>query len=312
MLVAAGLGTRLAPLTHRLPKPAVPVGLHPVAAYLVAHLRHLGIHDLTVNLFHRAAALQASLEPYAGRENVSLRFVTEDRLLGTAGGIRNAMQPQLSEDFVVANAKLLFAPDLAAAMALHRARGALATMVLKPMPPGARFGAVDIDAEGSVRQILARGSAPAPGLRRMMFTGVQVLSAAAHRLLPEQGCLVRDGYMPWLAQGLPVMAHVESAPFWDVGMDLPAYLAANMAVRDGSFPARGVALDARGNLVHPEAEVSAAATLSQSVIGARARIGEHATGRRVVVWPETQVDHAVQEAIVTPDGVFPAVITQDA
>src|SRR5436190_20338773 len=107
MLVAAGFGTRLEPLTRELPKPALPLGNRPVAWFALDHLRRCGARDVVVNTHHLAERLREQLEPCCPAD-VALRFVHEPMILGTGGGVRNAWQPAAGEDFVVFNAKLLF------------------------------------------------------------------------------------------------------------------------------------------------------------------------------------------------------------
>src|SRR5438270_13996922 len=105
MLVAAGLGTRLDPLTRELPKPALPVANRPVAWFALDHLTRHGVRDFVVNTHHLADRLRTEVErccPAGAR----LRFVHEPNILGTGGGVRNAWRPQDGEDFLVVNAKL--------------------------------------------------------------------------------------------------------------------------------------------------------------------------------------------------------------
>lgn len=307
MLVAAGMGTRLAPLTDWLPKPAVPVGLRPVAAYMLAHLRSHGLRELTVNLHHLAPALRQALQPYGQREGVDLHFVEEPSLLGTGGGIRNALDGVADDELVViANGKLLFMPDLAAALQQHRRLGAVATMVLKPLPPASRFSPIHVDDEGFVRRMLDRSpEASAGGLKPMMFTGVQILAGSLLRRLPAEGCLVRDGYLHWLQEGLPVAYWSDTAPFWDVGVDLAAYHAANMAVRSGAFPVQGQALDAAGNLVAEGVEIPASAELQNCIVGANVRVAPGARGQDLVIWPGTAVSGQWERAVLTPTAAVP-------
>ena len=303
MLVAAGLGTRLAPLTDLRPKPVVPVGLRPVAAYMLDHFRVAGITDVVVNLFHLPDVLRDVLTTEATATRLS--FVQETELLGTGGGIRHAFRPRSGEDFMVANAKLLFRPALAAAMQRHQRARAVATMVVKPMPAGASFGAIDVDADGFVRRILDPAPQPAPGLRRMMFTGVQVLNEQAHRLLPQRGCVVRDGYRHWLTAGLTIATVVDSAPFWDVGMDLPTYHQANMAVRSGKFIPLWPQADAAGNLLAPGVSLPPSASIIDSIIGVGAQVAPDSVGERLVVWPGAKFSGDHSDAIVTPHGIVP-------
>ena len=200
MLVAAGLGTRLEPLTLELPKPAVPVGNRPAGWFGMDHLARAGFRELVVNTHHLAAELRAAFEEHAPA-GLQLSFVHEPHILGTGGGVKRAWRPRDGEDFVTWNAKLLFAPDVQAALNRHRESGAIATMVLRPMPTSAAasFAPVLVDAEGRVRAI--RGTPAHPtgeGLVPRMYTGVQVLHPRAHADLPGPD---RTRHLPWAVPG---------------------------------------------------------------------------------------------------------------
>lgn len=301
MILAAGKGTRLSPLTDLRPKPVVPVGLRPVAAYMLDHFRIAGITDVVVNLFHLPDVLRDLLTPEAA--STRLTFVEETELLGTGGGIRRAFRPRSGEHFVVANGKYLFRPALACAMERHQRARAVATMVVRPMPAGESFGAIDIDADGFVRRLLDPAPEPAPGLRRMMYTGVQVLSEQAHRLLPQQGCVVRDGYRHWLTAGLRVATVIDSAPFWDVGRSLEAYHRANMALRSGEFIPLWPAPDPAGNLVAPGVTIPPSARLQRCILGVGTHVAADSAGEELVVWPGARLAGAHRRAIITPAAV---------
>jgi len=240
MLVAAGFGTRLDPLTRELPKPALPVGNRPAAWFGCDHLARSGVREALVNTHHLGDGLRVELERTCPKE-LALRFVHEPVILGTGGGVRNAWCPLPGEDLIVWNAKLVFAPDLARALAVHRERAAIATMVLRPMPEGSRFSAVEIDGEQRVRRI--RGEPARDGGQRYlrcMFTGVQILSSRAWGDLPEQGDIVEHSYLRWLARGETVAAVVDDSPWLDVGVSLRGYLEANLALASGRITWPGI------------------------------------------------------------------------
>jgi mannose-1-phosphate guanylyltransferase len=238
MLVAAGLGSRLEPLTQELPKPAVPVGNRPVAWFGMDLLARAGATELVVNAHHLAAELQVSLEEHAPAA-LSLTFVREARILGTGGGVKHAWQPRDGEDFVTWNAKVLFAPDVQAALARHRDSGAIATLVLREMPTsaegGASFAPVLVDGEGRVRAIREPAPTGATGLLARMYTGVQVLHPRAHRDLPDEGDIIEHAYRGWLARGEVVASVTEHGPFRDVGISARHYLDANLALLRGEL-----------------------------------------------------------------------------
>ena len=138
-----------------------------------------------------------------------------------------------------------------------------------------------------------------------MFTGVQVLSARAHRDLPQQGDLIEHAYLRWLERGDVVASVTDEAPWYDVGVSLAHYLAANLALARGEVRWPGIAAGPHATLVAPGAHVDQGAVLHEAVIGPGARIGHGARLTRCVLWPGAQVDDplALDNAIVTSDGV---------
>lgn len=304
MVLAAGLGTRLRPLTLERPKPAVPVGNRPLACFALDTVASLGIRRAVVNTHHLGHALPGWLEPEAPRE-LALSFVHEPELLGTGGGLRNAWSLLRDGDdpVVVVNGDILFEPDLRAALEVHRRLDAVATMVLRPDPRARDFGSVELDGEGRVRRLLGRPVHPGP-LATYMFTGVHVLSPRAVADLPETGCIVRESYRRWVDRGEVVAGHVDRSAWRDLGT-LPAYLAANLdlAAGEGAWP--GVAPpDGRG-LVHPEARIDPDARIAHAVVGAGAEVAPGATLDRVVVWDGARAEGALRDAVVTRQRVVP-------
>ena len=302
MLVAAGLGTRLEPLTHELPKPAVPVANRPAAWFGMDHLARSGFTELVVNTHHLEGELRAALEAHVPA-GLTLSFVHEARILGTGGGVKHAWRPVEGEDFVTWNAKLLFAPDLQAALARHRESGAIATMVLRPMPERASFAPVLVDAEGRVRAIRAGAPAGEGQLFPGMYTGVQVLHPRAHADLPEQGDIVEHAYQRWLARGEVIASVTEHAPWHDVGVTLRHYLDANLALLRGELQWPGIEPSEHRALVAADAVTGEGATLHEVAVGAGARIAPGSRLERCVLWPGAVAAGQLSDAVITPRGV---------
>ena len=307
MLVAAGFGTRLDPLTRELPKPALPLANRPVAWFACDHLVRCGVADIAVNTHHLARELREALEAHAPA-GARLSFVHEPQILGTGGGVRNAWQPREDEDFVTMNAKLLFAPDLGAALAVHRESGAIATMVLRALPPGASFTAVQVAADGRVVAIGSVASAPQVAqaerarAAQRMFTGVQILSARAWADLPESGDIMRHSYARWLARGELVASVTDAAPWMDVGVTLRHYLDAHLALASGALRWPGITPEPGGLFVDPSARIARDARLELSAVGAHAEVANNASLTRVVVWPCARITTDLHDAIVTTSG----------
>jgi NDP-sugar pyrophosphorylase family protein len=144
--------------------------------------------------------------------------------------------------------------------------------------------------------------------RCFMYTGVSLLSSRAHSQLPDDGCLIRDGYARWLARGERIAAYVdETASFRDVGVSLWHYLEANLAFASGQLRWSGIAAPGSQGLVDPSVRLETGATLHECVVGAQAQIAAGVRLERCVVWPDTSVTASYSDAILLPNGRVAAV-----
>jgi NDP-sugar pyrophosphorylase family protein len=177
MIFAAGEGTRLRPLTDRLPKALVPVAGRPMIEYPLLLLRRYGITEIVINLHHHGDMIEEHLQD--GRKlGLRITYSKERELLDTGGGLLQA-KPLLQDDtFVVINADVMIDVSLQQVIDRHRERGAAATLVLRPDAEADRYGAVEISPDGRVQKFLhhrAPSFSTAGALTKLMFTGVQVL-----------------------------------------------------------------------------------------------------------------------------------------
>ncbi len=297
MLLAAGLGTRLRPLTDLRPKPIVPVANRPLAAFAMDHLARSGVRSVVANSHPRPELVESTLRA-ACPEAVELRFSREKRLLGTGGGLRKAQvlfdDPQSS--VIVMNGDTLFGPDLGRAHAEHLSRGAVATMILRRSPEAERFGAIGVDQSGWVRSLLG-----APHDDRthesLMFTGVHILAPEAFSALPESGCVIRSAYRHWVDRGAPVLGVIDESPWADLGT-VAEYHRLNLALASGSFTWPGV--EPRDGCILPDA-LEPSANVRRSVIGTEVDIAPGVQLDRCVVWPGTHVTGSATNAVLTPE-----------
>ena len=143
MVLAAGEGRRLRPLTDHLPKPMLPVAGRPLLEHIIIHLRSCGIDDLAVNLCHHPTAVI----DYFGdgcRWAVNLRYSVEEQLLGSAGGVKR-LQSFFDDTFLVYYGDVLTWADLRPMIAFHKQAGVLATMGLYHVPDPWNRGVVQLD-----------------------------------------------------------------------------------------------------------------------------------------------------------------------
>jgi mannose-1-phosphate guanylyltransferase len=292
LVFAAGLGTRLRPLTDRLPKPVVPLMNRPLASHSVERLAALGIRRIAINTHHRADDVERELAPFAP-PGVELVFLREAELLGTGGGLRNAMRAlDANEEVVVMNGDILYWPDLEGAIQKHRENKAIATMVLRSDPRARKLGAIEIDAGGRVRTLLA--TAPDAELSEYMFTGVHVISPRALDDLPERGCIIRSAYRAWVERRDALFGFADESSWRDLGTPRD-YLGAHLDALAGTlrWPSW------KGPIAE-SAVIDAGAKLGAVVIGDGARIGACSLDR-CVVWKGSEVREDAHDAIVAGD-----------
>jgi mannose-1-phosphate guanylyltransferase len=206
MVLCAGLGTRLRPLTNRWPKPAMPLLAGPLFRYSLATLTHAGVRQVGINTHHLPEVMEAT-----ARAEIAELVVSHEagEIQGTGGGIRGLKEFLRDGDFVVLNGDVLFSVDLRPVIEAHKASGAAATMVLLPMPEGETYNAVELDGAQSVRRIAGKG----PGGDRLTnwhFTGVHVMTPAVFDFVAASGAedINRDVYVRMMEKGLTIRGQV--------------------------------------------------------------------------------------------------------
>jgi NDP-sugar pyrophosphorylase family protein len=172
MILAAGRGTRLRPLTEGLPKPLITVAGRPLIAYPLLQLRALGVRDVVVNLHHLAPSMRHALGD-GSRFGVRIIYSEEPELLDTGGGVYRA-RAWLDETFLILNADTLHDVPLADVVDFHRQRGGIATLVLRRDAEAERYGLIEVDAAARVRRFRGQPRDCPQPLRPLMYAGVSV------------------------------------------------------------------------------------------------------------------------------------------
>jgi NDP-sugar pyrophosphorylase family protein len=293
MVLAAGLGSRLAPLSSLCPKALVPVGDRPALAHVLARVAPIA-RSLVINTHHRADALEAFARGW--REGALALVVSrETELLGTAGGIRAADGALGRGDVLVWNSDMIGPLDAASLVEAHMGAASLATLAVRLCAGGAR-GNVGLDDEGRVVRLRGETGAHLAGreTRGAEFVGVHVLGEELRRVAPPTGCLVSDVYLPMLRRGARIGSHAIDVEMIDIGT-LPEYLRANLRW-----------LSERGARVwHGEAaRVADGVTLDGVVLGVGGRVTGNGRVESCVVWPGGEAVAPIARAVATPDGVI--------
>jgi len=201
MVLAAGLGERMRPLTLRTPKPALPVLGLPLIRHVFWRLRRDGVTEAVVNLHHLPEVMRAALEEAAEATGLTLATTFEPEILGTGGGLRNAAAHLRGAGTVlVRNADFLADIDLGAALASHEKSGCPVTLALVPSRPG--YSVVEADAAGRVVSLAGRPAPASPPVSSHAFTGWQLVEDEVFERLPSgKSDTVRDLYRTLAAEG---------------------------------------------------------------------------------------------------------------
>jgi len=195
MVLAAGLGTRLRPLTDDRPKALVAVGGRPMIEYPLRMLAAAGVERVVVNLHHFGDRIRETLED-GSRFGLGIEYSPEKTILDTGGALLQARPLLEGASFFLANCDALLDVDLEAVWAFHAERGAVATLVLRHDADAERYGPIDVDADGRIRRFLDQPPTYEEPLERLMFCGVHVISREIFAHMPAGGAfsITRDVY----------------------------------------------------------------------------------------------------------------------
>lgn len=304
MILAAGFGTRLFPLTIDRTKPAIPFLGKPLVGYVAEYLAQFGIDEVVVNLHHQPQSVIDALGD--GSEfGVKIDYTIEQPgILGTAGALDNAREHLENDTFLVVNGKIITDIDIGEALETHRSTGALATMVLKPNHKRERFTIVETS-EGLVTGF---GDYATPVTKEelrdleheiltpLMFTGIHILEPRVFEFVPRgvYSDIVPKFYDPALKNGEKIAAHVTDASWYELST-IPRYLDISLAMMNGGDVHFG-----------SNCRMSGVASLKDSIIWDDVTIGDGATLYRTIIADGVTIapgEHFENAAIVRADMV---------
>jgi NDP-sugar pyrophosphorylase family protein len=306
MILAAGLGTRLRPLSYELPKPIVPVLGRPLCTYNMEFLRRTGIKSFVMNLHTHPKLIQQRVTEWTGK-GTRVDFTIEPVILGTGGGIWNAREFLKGDTFVTVNGDTILSFPFPSVLAFHRKKKALATLILFP-DPEKRYTQVWMENGG---RITGFGSTTGEGAQSGFYTGCQIVEPDLLSKIPpaKESCIIRETYTPLVADGAPVYGFLTSGRFLEFGT--PAdYLEGTLsllptkrqeAVRPGAYE-EGVTIIPPVH-ISPKAKIAPGARVGpDAVIEDGATIAEGAKISRSILWPGASLaaGEELAGAILTP------------
>jgi mannose-1-phosphate guanylyltransferase len=218
MILAAGLGTRLRPITHEIPKPMVPVLGRPVMEHIVALLRRHGFTEVVANLHHFPEAVRDHFGD-GSDYGIALTYSFEEELLGTAGGVRNAAALFGDDSFLVISGDALTDLDLAAMREAHLAHDGIATLATKPVPDPSEYGVVVAGSDGRVQGFQEKPN-PAEALSDLCNCGIYMFRPQIFDYFPGPGEVSKAadpdspaGFADWAMDVFPALLE-NDVPFY--------------------------------------------------------------------------------------------------
>ena len=291
MILAAGLGTRLLPLTENRPKPLVPVGNRPIIDHTIYWLKAHGAEDIIVNAHYHLDQMRRHFE--GGRPfGLKVHISEEPEILGTGGGIQKTKWFWGRDPFIVVNGDILADIDLKAAYRAHLKNGNLVTLVLHDSAP---FNQIRINRQ---KDILDINPVPQPG--RLAFTGIHIINPEVLDNIPaDRPSCILETYRALIQDGRPIRAHVVKNPYWRDAGTIESYIQANREALSGA-----PYLVARNARVHQHAQLK-----DWAILGDNISVESGAGITRSIIWENVTIKKGVQ--IVDSILATPGEVTAD-
>ncbi len=312
MVMAAGAGTRLHPLTFSVPKPLVPIANRPVLEYTIENLRRHGITDVVLNLHNHPQMIRNHFKD-GSRWGVRIQYSFEPQLLGTAGGVKKVSSLLKGDTFLIMSGDGLTDIDLTELVAFHRQRRAIGTLALKNVDSRFEYGVTLTGAQGRVTRFIEKPTW-SDVFSSQVNTGIYVFEPSVLAQIPPRKTydFGKELWPKLLKNRARIFGQVINAYWCDVG-NLSEYRRAQRDVLDGKvrlpFPGRmirpsiwvdegtvidrSVALEAP-SLIGKNCQIGRGSRIgAYTVIGNDARIGRNVTLRNCILWNNVRVDNHV-------------------
>jgi len=313
MILAAGLGTRLRPLTLERAKPAIPLLGKPVLVRLIERLMEQGATDFRINLHHLPWTIEKIFEK-PPLDDLPVSFSHERRILGTAGGLKANESFFGQGTFLMVNGDVVFDFPLAEAIAFHRERQALATLALIPQAPPYTYVPVRIDQEGSLWDFKGAGKRGNPGPEAYLFSGVHILEPEIFDFIPSNEFHeINDQVYPEALRNGKRVCGFPVKGYWNDMGDPVRYLEAqrSMLSRSGVNDLAYISPETKasskatvGPFVSAEAGciLEAGSRASNSVLWENVRLSQGSSVRNCIIGSDMIVEGEYINRIVTRNG----------
>ena len=300
MVLAAGFGTRLQPLTRVLPKPMFPVLGRPLLSHIFDLLRLANISEAAVNIHHLPNCIvdyfKNDQPPY-----LNLHFSREEKILGTAGGIKK-MQGFLEDGpFILINSDIITDINLNSVIDFHKNKNSKLTLVVRQDNSLEQYDPIEICEDGRIAHFIGASSMNLPdNTTRVMFTGIQIVEPEIFDRIPSGRFYgtTEDVFPQMVNDGIPIYGYLYDGYWKDMG-SRESYLQVNADALDGKVQLKGISShESNGPFILPPV-----------LIGPNCRIAEDSQiGPHTIIGPNCTIKN---EAVIE-NSVFWAGVTVEA
>jgi len=235
MILAAGFGTRLKPLTNDLPKPLFPILNRPILEHTLHFLRSHSIREVAINLHHKPE----KIINYFGdgkKFETDLHYSQEKKILGTAGGIKKLQDFFKDDSFWVINSDVLADVDLNDVLKFHKEKKSKLTLVVRQVFNTDQYRSIERDDDGRIVNFLGHSIMNSKRATQVMFTGIQIVEPDIFSRIPENKfCGTTEDVFPGMIKdGLPVYGYLHQGYWADIGTR-ETYIQAHIDALDGKL-----------------------------------------------------------------------------
>ena len=286
-VLAAGLGTRLRPLTEHIPKPLIPILNIPSLFYTLCLLKQAGIREIICNVHYHADAIKNFIKA-SDLPGLDISFSDEPVILGTGGGLKKCEKLLGKDEFLLVNSDIITDIDFRALIRHHQESGRPGTLTLYATPEASSIGYIGVQ-DGLVKDFNNRRQTNL--VSSFIYTGTAVLSPDIFRFMKSEfSSIVDTGFTGLIDNG--GLGYYQHNGLWmDIGT-MQSYWEANIntaSVLNDLTAEMTHAIGMYPHAISPEAFISPDAVIASSVIGRGCRIGEHCTIRNSVLLPGVEV-----------------------
>jgi len=323
MILAAGLGERMRPLTDGRAKPSLPLLNRPIILQTLTYLKRYGVDEVVINIHHQPESIRGVVGD-GSRIGLRVHYSEEQLILGTAGGLKKAEAHfRGGTTFIMINSDFVTDCDLGAAMEAHRQQAAAATLILAPHRPGTDYGSVEIDGDGRVLSIAGRPARQTGS--GYAFIGIHILEPGILDFIPPGIRFeINSELYPLLIHGGGLIkGHLFHGFWWEIGTPR-LYLDGSLAIlsenRDSTIAPHqqgdGIYLEQvdlpPSTTTAPPILIGRGTSIGRNcsflggvVIGRQCRVGGDCALRSSILWDGARVGDRSQltECIVT-SGVY--------